>query len=163
MNIQAIVNPVVQQLAQAILQLQERDYNFPSAHLSNATIGQHVRHVVELYNCLLNGYKTGFVNYDNRKRDKSIEQDLLYAHDLLQQIILDIKKPDKQLILQANNNGICIELETNYYRELLYNLEHTIHHMALIRVGINDVCEVKLSNDFGVAASTIKYRNEVIN
>jgi hypothetical protein len=31
-----------------------------------------------------------------------------------------------------NDKEICID--SNYFRELLYNLEHCIHHQALIKV-----------------------------
>jgi len=49
-------------------------------------------------------------------------------------------------------------VETNYYRELIYNLEHTIHHMALIKVGINEVSCIAVPEGFGIATSTIKFR-----
>jgi hypothetical protein len=51
-----------------------------------------------------------------------------------------------------------MDVSTNYYREVIYNLEHTIHHMALIRVGINELGNIDLPKDFGVAPSTIKYK-----
>ena len=52
-----------------------------------------------------------------------------------------------------------IVIHTNYYREIAYNLEHTVHHMALIRVGINEVAAIELPAGYGVASSTIKSRN----
>jgi hypothetical protein len=39
----------------------------------------------------------------------------------------------------------------------MYNLEHTIHHMALIRIGISEVSDIRLSENYGVASSTIKH------
>ena len=50
-------------------------YTAPCAELSNASIGEHTRHVIELYQCLLAGYEKGEVNYDARKRNKLYEND----------------------------------------------------------------------------------------
>ena len=47
---------------------------------------------------------------------------------------------------------------TSFTRELFYCDEHTIHHLALIRVGINEIGGYQLNESFGVAPSTIKYR-----
>ena len=57
-----------------------------------------------------------------------------------------------------DSSNDTIVISTNYFRELVYNLEHTVHHMALIRVGINEVSAVKVPEEFGVASSTIKYK-----
>lgn len=67
------------------------------------------------------------------------------------------------MILEAEDYTDTMEtvaIPTNYYRELAYNLEHTIHHMALVRVGVNEVSNVQLPEEFGVAYSTIKYRQQ---
>jgi hypothetical protein len=55
---------------------------------------------------------------------------------------------------------VTVSIPTNYYREVAYNLEHTIHHMALIRVGVNEVSSIVLPDQFGVAYSTIKYKEQ---
>jgi hypothetical protein len=49
-----------------------------------------------------------------------------------------------------------------YFRELLYNLEHCIHHQALIKVALLDMPHICISDTFGVAPSTIQYRLEQI-
>lgn len=41
--------------------------------LSGAAIVGHVRHVLEMFVCLQQGYETGMVNYEKRKRDNAIE------------------------------------------------------------------------------------------
>ena len=40
----------------------------------------------------------------------------------------------------------------------MYNLEHAIHHHALIKVGLKIMTKIELPESFGVAPSTIQYR-----
>jgi uncharacterized damage-inducible protein DinB len=152
------------QLNDSLQQLSDKQYTQPSARLFHASIGQHVRHIIELFICLQKGYNTGVINYEKRKRELLIETDKEFARELLTGILQSINKPDKVLLLEANYNEESEEtllIETNYYREIVYNLEHTVHHMALIRVGINEVSSIDVPNEFGVAASTIKYKKTV--
>jgi uncharacterized damage-inducible protein DinB len=157
---QAIKN-VFAQLTDSLEQLTDEQYSQQSKILFNASIGQHVRHVIELFICLNQGYETGTVNYEKRKRDHRIETDRMLAVQLLQMIANSLDKADKLLLLEAgydeqsDNTATVI---TNYHREIIYNLEHTVHHMALIRVGITEVSGVELPESFGVASSTVKYR-----
>ena len=59
------------------------------------------------------------------------------------------------------NDEEAITIETNYYRELIYNIEHAVHHMAIMKIGIHEVAPyISLPADFGVAASTIRYKKE---
>lgn len=135
----------------------------PCKTLFNATIGQHVRHIIELFQCLENGYDNGLVNYEQRKRDIRIESDKAFASGLLNEVHQGLNKDNKELQLEAcydEHAAFPITLATNFYREVAYNLEHTIHHMALIRVGITEVSDIEIPEEFGVASSTIKYRQQ---
>ena len=151
------------QLTESLNELTDAEYAQPCKALFDASIGQHVRHIIELFLCLEIGYETGVVNYEKRKRDYRIETEKNFAIQLLQEIYNRVERPNIDLVMQAedyeNRTGI-IDIPTNYYREIAYNLEHTIHHMALIRVGINEISNVVLSQEFGVAYSTIKYRQQ---
>jgi hypothetical protein len=163
MQLQQAVNNVFVQLAETIRQLSPSQYVQPCTNLVNNTIGQHVRHIIELFQCLEKGYPGSSVNYEKRKRDVTIESDKELALQLLQEIYSNLGKPDKELILHAcydDQSREPIAIPTNYYREVAYNLEHTIHHMALIRVGINEVSDITLPEDFGVASSTVKHRKQ---
>src|SRR6478735_6684107 len=142
-------------------QLTDDQYVQPIPTLTNATIGQHVRHIIELFMCLENGYQVGLVNYEKRKRDYTIETNKAFAKQLLHSIATGLGKPNKTLMLEAGYDDLSkdvVTIETNYLREVVYNLEHTVHHMALIRVGITSFAAVKLPDTYGVASSTIKYR-----
>lgn len=163
MQLQQAVNNVFVQLAETIRQLSPSQYAQPCTNLSNNTIGQHLRHIIELFQCLENGYPDAEVNYEKRKRDVQIETDRELALQLLHNIHGGLNRPDKQLTLHAcydDHSSEPIAIPTNYYREIAYNLEHTIHHMALIRVGIREVSDIVLPEDFGVASSTVKHRRE---
>lgn len=163
MQLQQAVNNVFVQLAETIKQLSPQQYSQPCANLVNNTIGQHVRHIIELFQCLEKGYPDSYVNYEKRKRDVTIETNKDLALQLLQDIHSNLSRPDKELVLQASYDDHSTEpisIKTNYYREIAYNLEHTIHHMALIRVGINEVAEIAIPENFGVASSTVKHRKE---
>ncbi len=163
MLLKKTIQHVFAQLNDSIRQTSNDEYRTPSRILTNTTIGQHVRHIIELFLCLEQGYATGVVNYEKRERDYRIETDKEFALDLMMHVFNSLEQPNKDLILEAED--YCEDVQTvsvpsNYYRELAYNLEHTIHHMALIRVGINEVSSVQLPEDFGVAYSTIKYRQQ---
>jgi hypothetical protein len=161
MQMKKNIETVLLQLTAVLQELSDAEYTTPSSLLNNTSIGAHTRHIVELFQSLLVGYNTGTVNYDNRKRDKKIETDRIFASRLIKAIVNEMDKPNKTLSLTgpvSTENNDELMIETNFYREALYNLEHSIHHMALIRVGVKEVCCINLPEDFGVAPSTIQYK-----
>lgn len=164
MQLQQAVQNVFIQLAETINQLTAEQYAQPCSRLNNATVGQHVRHTIELFQCLEQGYETGVVNYEKRKRDLLTETNKETAASLLHQLYKNLDKENKELRLDSmydDTSDETVSVTTNYYREIIYNLEHTIHHMALIRIGVKEVSAVELPADFGVASSTIRYRKNV--
>jgi hypothetical protein len=148
-------------LVNVLLQLPDQSsYANPCEALSNATIGQHTRHIIELYQCLLAGYPSGKINYDDRKRNTLYENDTTAAIEIIKEIQQNLQQPDKQLNIfcGTNDNSICIE--SNYYREVLYNLEHCIHHQALIKVALLTIKNINIDGGFGVAPSTLQHRQQ---
>lgn len=153
---------VFEQVRTVLNALTTEQYGQSGSMLLNASIGQHVRHIIELFMELNTGYEAGVVNYENRKRDRRTETDLAFATALLIDIEAALEKPDKILVLEAGFDGgkeTVIQLHTSYYRELAYNIEHSIHHLAMIRVAINQLATIPVDENFGIAAATIKYRN----
>jgi len=136
------------------------DYVYPCPFLSNASIGQHTRHIIEMFQCLNVQYSEGVVNYDSRKRDRSIETDINTAKVAIENCLNELEKPNKSIRLVQMIEGYEITTESNYNRELLYNLEHCIHHQALIKVAVLQLESVQISESFGVAPSTLEYRKQ---
>lgn len=154
------IRKTLYELTDLVSQLSDNDYCFPCYDLSNATIGEHTRHIIEMFQCLENQYQNGTVNYDDRKRDYLIQTNAAVAKESIDVILNQIEKPNKNLLLQQIVDGEELLIESNYYRELLYNLEHCIHHQALIKVAIMQSATVQIDANFGVARSTIEYRKQ---
>lgn len=163
MELQKAVRQVFLQLTDSLNQLHPDQYNHSCTNLSGNTIGQHVRHIIEMFQCLEAGYAIGEVDYEKRKRDKQIETEKDFATGLLKEISRQISKENKTLYLLTYYDELQDtpeKITTNYFREIAYNLEHTIHHMALIRVGLRELGDLPVEDSFGVASSTLKYRKQ---
>ncbi len=85
-----------------------------------------------------------------------------HAIFILEQQLTQIDKQNKELSLYHNCFSVTETLLTNYFRELLYNLEHSIHHQALIKVALFNSTHIKISESFGVAPSTLEYRKQCV-
>lgn len=143
-------------------QLSDYDYAKSCEALSNATIGEHVRHILEMYQCLENGYESEILNYDKRERNIRIQTETEFAKQVIAEIKTGLKSENKIIYLEQLIDGLSIRIQSNYYRELLYNLEHCIHHQALIKVAVLQLKDISVSENFGVARSTIEYRKQCV-
>lgn len=144
--------------------LVKEQYVHNSSMLSGATIGQHVRHILEFYQSVLNGLDTKSINYDNRKRNLLIETDKDFAIQIIDSININLYLDilDEPFVLEGNfcaEEGKQIQIQTTLYRELAYCLEHSIHHQALIKVGLLELNSLSLIDEtFGLAPATIRYK-----
>ncbi len=153
---------IINQLTDLLNDIDLAVYKDALRPLHYSTMGQHVRHITEFYLCLLKGYESGVVNYDARERNLLIEIDKDFTVDTLENVVQELTKlqSDKLLILKSSFG--CdepMEIPTSFFRELIYLIEHTIHHLAIIKIGLNEVHpEIEIPKNFGVAHSTIRFR-----
>ena len=159
MLIQSIKNNLSENI-ELLRQLTNDEFTQKNPELSNATIGEHMRHIIELFGCLLENYDYGLINYDDRKRDILLQTDKNEAIAIIEKYLLELDKPNKPLSLTHNCFSPIELLQTNYFRELIYNLEHSIHHQALIKVALHNLPHIKIPSSFGVAPSTLEYRKQ---
>jgi len=119
---------------------------------------------LEFYSCLKEGYAVQKVNYDLRKRDLSIERDKMVAMLLIADLIkwMDTVEPAAIMLegsYEADETQV-FSILSHLERELVYNIEHTIHHMAIIKIAAINLYDYQLPADFGVASSTLKHRSQ---
>lgn len=150
------------ELIHLLRQLSKSYYSNPCPELSNASIGEHVRHIIEMFQCVEKQYDLGIVNYDNRERNQLIQTDTDYAIEQIQHIKSSLRIENKNLYLQQFVDDVEIRIQSNYYRELLYNLEHCIHHQAMIKIAVLKFDNIRVDANFGVARSTIEYKKQCV-
>ena len=166
MQLQRISADILSQLIAIAQQLRDEEYNRSLALLSDNSIGKHIRHIIEFYDLMIIGHGTGEVNYDKRSHDKVLEENRVLAIEkmnALKEEIVNIAA-DQAITMYANyslEKEDPVTIQTTLYRELQYNIEHAIHHMAIVKIAlINDFKNVVLPQGFGVAYSTIKYQRD---
>ena len=135
--------------------------------LSGSTIGRHTRHIIEFYNCLIEQCNNGHVpiiNYALRRRDYLIESQPEHALSIINEICEKLNGLDESqecLLDCAEHGQDGLLVRSTVARELIYNIEHTIHHLAIVKIAIKAIIpSLELPEHFGVAPSTLRYRQE---
>jgi hypothetical protein len=150
-------------LRELLEKLTPEQYMRKTGFLSGASIGAHTRHIIELLNCAITGYESGEVDYVNRHRDFDLETNLDKALKALKNVMTDAEKSDKvlSLLAEGGDGDAQTKVGTTYFREIAYNAEHAVHHLALIKVALLEMNLNFIEPDFGMAESTLKYRASV--
>jgi uncharacterized damage-inducible protein DinB len=154
---------IIEQVVDLLATMPASIYRQPLKALHNHSVGQHTRHIVEFYGCLSAGIQSGVVNYDLRERNTQIETNKTLALAYLNNILTayGLIETDSTLALKTMTSNDLIQ--SSLYRELVYLIEHTTHHLAIIKIGLNEAYPtLTLSDNLGVAASTINYRNQAV-
>jgi hypothetical protein len=138
--------------------INKNDYTFKNEILSNYSIGAHVRHSIEMYTCVIDNYNNGEINYGLRKRDIELETSPSKATEVLIYIDNSLSRKDKFLTVIDENRII----PSSYFREILYCNEHLVHHLALIKISLGNFPYYQVSDEFGVARSTLQYQKSCV-
>ncbi len=169
MNIKEIASNTLQDALFYLNGVEPQIYSMPLELLFGASIGQHTRHFVEFYQCLLDQTmgEGRVVNYALRARDLRIEEEPVFAADRIGQISSRLLQLDEnfdcELVCDEHvDEASGMTVPSNLERELIYNIEHTIHHLAIIKIGLNAVApQITLPAHFGVAPSTIRHKQKI--
>ena len=132
-----------------------------------SSIGTHMRHVVDHYDCLISGLADGRIDYYTRNRDHLLESDsrrVVSAFERIRDALQDANFPSLDTPLKVGTGGPDQEdgepgwATSSVRRELAFVLSHTLHHLAMIR-GMALELGVDLGGQVGVAHSTLKHRD----
>lgn len=153
---------IITQLLDITKELKNEEYALSLELLHGSSIGKHIRHIIEFYDCLLKGYESGTVDYDAREHNALLENDKLLASQALENIKHRVEaNEEKVLTLLVNFSDdatAASSVSSTYHRELIYNIEHVVHHAAIIKIALrNFFPAIVIPENFGVAYSTVKF------
>ena len=133
--------------------------------LSDSSIGQHVRHILDHYLALQCGYESNYIDYNSRNRNSIIESDSDAALQLIHEICIwmqQLPSADKSLSINTEISSCQTEsilVTSNLTREFCYLLNHSIHHLAYIKLLAKN-WNVSFAHELGLAPSTASYMRQ---
>ena len=136
------------------------DLSRPDSGVSGS-VGAHVRHCLDHVRAVLDAADGAVLSYDRRERDLALEHDRTRGIRALRQqgrrLEALIGRPADQplrLDAQVDCSGSTVEVASSLGRELVFVLQHTIHHQAILALLLADR-GVTIPPRFGYAPSTV--------
>lgn len=130
----------------------------------HGTIGAHVRHCLDHFECFWRGLEYGEVDYDARDRDTELERRPALARERIAAAIewmAELTPDDMGRPLVVRQTGapgtVGPEASSSVERELLFLSGHTIHHVAIM-ILIAERLGAPVPRELGVAYSTASHR-----
>jgi uncharacterized damage-inducible protein DinB len=156
---------IIQQITQLLRTIDQPTYAKPLDIFNGASIGQHIRHILDFYGCLLRDVKAGKVDYANRSRNPLAETNPDYTLRAFRQIADEVEKLTESARLEVwgdfskdEDEGRPV-LESSVGRELMFAHDHAVHHLAIIKIGVQFALpNLQLDASLGVAPATVKHR-----
>jgi hypothetical protein len=128
-----------------------------------ASIGQHYRHILEHFQCLVRGLRSGEINYDARGRNPRLESEVTFASIATCDVLRAIKNYSEETlarpcsVVHSVSYGATqpTSIESNLGREMAYCTGHAIHHYDILRFICSEL-GIDVPTEFGLAPSTLK-------
>lgn len=129
-----------------------------------SAVGPHLRHCIDHFRLLLDGWPAGRVDYDARERDERSERDPEAMRGALRraaQGLAAIGGADLGRELRVSQSAAPgappLESDSRLERELVFLSGHTIHHIAIMVLAAR-ASGIEVADDLAVAFSTEAHR-----
>jgi hypothetical protein len=152
----------VDQCDQLLQMISVQDY--VSTAQGSSSVGAHIRHILDRFQCFFAGLHDGCIDYDARKRDHAIENSLdaaSFALSTVSRRIQDLElanclRDTVSVCESVHQEGPSVAIPSSVGREVMGLVTHSIHHLAIIALTVKPL-GYQLDSDFGKAPSTIVY------
>ena len=137
------------------------EYNNTSVAPYSSSIGGHIRHILDVFECIFEGLESGHINLINRKRNELVENytklGIVYFEDIIQQLKLIDKEDFNKIVIVTDDLGLGI-VSANYTLGgiIIQAHSHAIHHFASVGYVISQLGIELPDADFGFNPTTPK-------
>jgi len=127
-----------------------------------ASIGCHIRHILDVYTCILNGVASKKIDLSARERNEDVELQTSLGINYFNSVIDQLKSLHQQydlseLLNVTDDLGLGNETTTYTLGSILMQAQsHTTHHYASIGYIIHQLNITLPTKDFGFNPSTKK-------
>lgn len=146
-----------------LLRLENKDICNESVPPYYSSIGCHIRHILDFYKCIFDGFDIGKVDLTNRDRNMTVEQDCICALDYLDDILKRIKlfQNNAQEIISVEDDLGQGKIKIQYTAGALLAQanSHTIHHYAIISYILDQLGICMEDENFGYNPTSPKKVN----
>lgn len=139
----------------------DNEYNNTTIAPYYSSIGVHMRHILDVFDCVLDGLESGNINLINRKRNDLAENctqhGIAYFDETLQRLKLIEKEDFNKIVMVTDDLGLGI-VSVNYTLGgiLIQAHSHAIHHFASVGYVISQLGIELPDTDFGFNPTTPK-------
>lgn len=165
MNIKHLIDESANSLAQlasVLKSVSQREYAEFMDSIFNASIGLHVRHVIDHYDMFFLGLQDQLINYDVRPREREIELDRDYALERIDRLLdqlnsMPVQDQPLQVIMDMQSDTATLTRQSSSVaRELAFLHSHSTHHYATLVFMLKSMEKHIALDDFGLAPATIR-------
>jgi len=154
----------IDQMTAFISGLNDAEYQYSAAPWFDSSIGQHLRHIVDLFLALKDRTNTDNINYDIRRRGAAIET--VRKIGLIE--LYEIRQWMNNISNEEINQEICVSTEvaissqqtetfvSSFGRELCFASSHLTHHLAIMAV-IAKMAGKEVDPTLGLAPATATF------
>lgn len=144
-------------------------YDRPDGHtyFTGLRVGSHFRHIYDHFFAVFDGVTSGVIDYDIRSRNSHAEMDIELSQEVLGTLLKQCHGMSEEVLklpVQVMSEVSCLdmvrlEFSSNVEREILYLVNHTVHHLAYVSLLLKSE-NIALPTHIGLAPSTATFQRQ---
>jgi uncharacterized damage-inducible protein DinB len=155
---------ILQQANAYLASVSAQQYTQVIAPTFMSSAGAHMRHILDHYYSVINGFPVGLIDYDKRSRGGVVESCPKAAQSAIESISTFLSSLTSEQLKQTVQLSTEISVtekqvaivDTTLAREVIFVGSHAVHHLATIK-HIAQAQELKVEANLGLAPATATF------